>query len=123
MPSDKRKPRPGGNGRGFLKINSVNSDNPEHSPDQLPSQGLILIGPIAAQIVADLKFRRQVVDLHALGPRVTAELLAEIGAERGIQIIIDRKLETYVGLDAAAIEAAGGDQFWPAPLHKVRRTP
>ena len=46
---------------------------------------------IATDAVADLKFRRQVERLHRLGPCVTAELLAEIGAERSIQTVIARK--------------------------------
>ena len=40
------------------------------------------IGSIAAEVVADLRVRRQVQRLHRLGSRVTAELLAEIAAER-----------------------------------------
>ena len=81
------------------------------------------IGEIAADVVADLRFQRQVLRLHRLGPRVTAELLAEIGAERSIQTLIDSKLDTYARLDPEAIEAAGGDGFSPAPLHEVRRMP
>ncbi len=69
----------------------------------------------------DLRFRRQVEHLHRLGPRATAELLAEIGAERGITTIIDRKLERYAELDPEAMAAAGGGDFWPAPMHEVRR--
>ena len=86
----------------------------------MSADGLIPIGPIAAVVVADLRFRRQVERLHRLGPRVVAELLAEIGAERSITTIIDRKLDTYAGLDAEAIEAAAGDGFWPAPLSEVK---
>ena len=55
-----------------------------------------------------------------IGPRVLAEFLAEIAAERSITTIIDRKLAVYVDLDPAAVEAAGGDKFWPAPLREVR---
>ena len=76
---------------------------------------------VAADVVADLRFRRCVARLHRLGPRVTAELLAEIGGERGIQTIIDQKLDRYVGLDAEALAAAGGDRFWPAALREVER--
>ncbi len=75
---------------------------------------------IAADIVADLRFRRRVERLHALGPRVVAELLSEIGAERSIATIIDRKLATYVDIDAASIESAGGESFWPLPFWAVR---
>ena len=37
MAPNRRKPRPGGIGRGFQNI-SVNSDNPEHSPQALRKQ-------------------------------------------------------------------------------------
>ncbi len=79
------------------------------------------IGQVAAEVVADLRFRRRVQQVHRLGDRVLGEFLAEIGAERGIQTIIDRKLERYAQLDPEALEAAGGNEFWPAPLHEVRR--
>ena len=73
-------------------------------------------GQITAEVVADMRRRRQVEHLHRLGPRATAELLAEIGAERSITTIIDRKLDVYADLDLEALEAAGGDRFWPPPL-------
>ena len=41
MTPEKRKPRAGGNGRGFLKINSVNSNNPKHSPQAPKDQALL----------------------------------------------------------------------------------
>ncbi len=78
---------------------------------------------VAAEIGARLRFRRQVERLHRLGPRATAELLAELGAERGIQTVIDRKLDTYLELEPEVLEAAGGDRFWQPPLHRVRRGP
>jgi hypothetical protein len=79
------------------------------------------IGSVAAEIVADLRFRRQVERVHALGPRTVGELPAELGSERGITSIVDQKLDTYAGLDPEAIEATGGDDFWPPPLHEVPR--
>ena len=74
---------------------------------------------VAADVVADLRFRRRVERLHRLGPRAVGELLAELAAARSIMTAIDRKLATYVELDPATIEAAGGDTFWPAPLREV----
>ena len=79
------------------------------------------IGRIAAEIVADLKFRRKVIRLHRQGPRAVGEFLAELGADRGIATVIDQKIDTYVELGAAALEAAGGDEFWQPPLHEVER--
>ena len=78
------------------------------------------IGLAASEVLADLRFRRQCQHLHALGDRVLGEFLAEIGAERSIQTIIDKKLDTYVDLDPEALEATGGDGFWPAPIREVR---
>lgn len=34
--------------------------------------------------------------------------------------VIDGKLETYAELDPEVLEAAGGDGFWPLPLHEVK---
>ncbi len=78
------------------------------------------IGQIAAEAVADLRRRRHVQKVHRLGDRVFGELLAEIGAERGITTIIDQKLERYAELEPETIEAAGGDDFWQPPIHEVR---
>ena len=72
-----------------------------------------------AMAVADLRFRRQCQRLHALGNRAMAEFLAELGAERGIQTVIDRKLDTYAEIEPEILEAAGGDGFWPVPLREV----
>ncbi len=81
------------------------------------------IGQVAAEIVARLRFRRQVERVHTLGPRVTAELLAEIGAERSIMTLIDQKIDRYAELEPGALEVTGGDQFWSAPLYVVRPSP
>ena len=58
--------------------------------------------------------------LTALRPSRTAELLAEIAAERGIQVVVDRKLDEYADLAPAALEATGGDRFWPVPVREIR---
>ena len=79
------------------------------------------IGQIAAEAVADLRRRRHVQKVHRLGDRVFGELLAEIGAERGIITIIDQNLERYAELEPKVLEAAGGDEFWQPPLHGVDR--
>ena len=79
------------------------------------------IGQAAAEVVADLRRRRKVQRLHRQGPRVLGELLAEIGAERGIATIIDKKLDTYTEIEPEALEAAGGDVFPPVPIHEVRK--
>ena len=43
-------------------------------------------------------------------------LLVEIGAERSIMTLIERKIERYAGLDVEALEITGGDQFPPLPV-------
>ena len=77
------------------------------------------IGKVAAEIVTDMKFRRRVQQVHRLGDRVFGELLAEIGAERGIQSIIDEKLKKYASLDPEILEAVGAGDFWQPPLREV----
>ncbi len=57
-----------------------------------------LIGPLCAQIVADLRFRRKVQRLLAKGDRLIVEMLAELGADRLIATIIDQMLDRYLGL-------------------------
>ena len=46
---------------------------------------------IAADVVADLQFRRQAQQPHRLGDRVLAEFLAELGAARSITTVVDRR--------------------------------
>ena len=75
----------------------------------------------AAEMVADLRFRRNVERVCSLGTRVVSKLLNEIGAERAIQHLIDRKVERYADLDPSELAALGGDDFPPVPLHEVRR--
>ena len=70
-------------------------------------------------ITADLRRRRHVRKLHRLGPRVLDEFLVEIGAERSITTIIERKIERYAGLDIDTLELAGGDRFPAQPIHEV----
>ena len=87
------------------------------------AQGLQPIGRIAAGVVVDLVFRRKVERLHSLGPRVTAELLAQLGAERSIMTVISQMLDQYVHLDPKALEVTGADRFSPAPLYEVQPSP
>ena len=71
-------------------------------------------------MVADMRYRRQIERLHRLGPRILAELLAELASERNIRTTIEQKIETYADLGPEALRAIDGDTFWPAPLHEVR---
>ena len=75
---------------------------------------------VTVDVVADLRRQRHVRQLYRLGPRVLDELLVEIGAERGITTIIERKIEKYAALDIDALEIAGGGRFPGQPIHVVR---
>ena len=108
-------------------LNFAGQSNPAHNGqfrrrwiEPARHDGIYSTSTLAAETVADIKFQRQVEHVHALGVRVVAELLAEIGAERGIRTLIDLKLATYAELDPKVIEAVEAAGFWPAPLHEVR---
>ena len=72
------------------------------------------------QPLAGPRFERQVVCVHALGPRPLAELLAEIAAVTGQPAIVADRLQTYARLDPEIVRAVGGDQFPPRLLCAVR---
>jgi hypothetical protein len=72
----------------------------------------------APVIVADLNFRRRVSRLCER-PRLVAEMLAELAAERMGWADIDERLERYTRLDPEALALTGGDQFPPTPLHLI----
>ncbi len=74
---------------------------------------------IDPSVIADLTRQRHVRKLHRLGPRALDALLIEIGAERSIMTLIERKIERYAGLDIDALELAGGDRFPARPIHEV----
>jgi hypothetical protein len=71
--------------------------------------------------LSDLRFRLLCAKVHACGPRVLAELLAELGRERMIQTEVEQKLERYAQLDPARVRAVGADRFPPLPLRLVQR--
>ena len=81
------------------------------------------VGPISAEVVAGLRFRRQVQRLHQQGDRVLGKLLAHLGAKHGIQTSVERTAEHFAELDPATLEIASYDDFWQPPLHEVRRVP
>ena len=90
------------------------------SEDSSHDGGLRPVGEIAAELVANIRFRRQVEHLHQLGPRAVGELLAEVAADRGIRVQIEQRLNRYADLSPEALEATGGGDFWPVPFHEVR---
>ena len=79
------------------------------------------IGAIAAEIVAGLKFRRQVIRLRRQGDRALCEAFAHLGAKHSIQTSIEQTIEHFIELEPEILEAAGGDRFPPNPLYEVGR--
>ena len=77
------------------------------------------VGEITDDLVADLRFHRQVEKIHGLGPRATGELLAEIGEQQHCRTFIDRRLAAYAALDPEVIRELDGDEFPRPPLHEV----
>ena len=80
-----------------------------------------VIGSAAADLVSDMRFRQMVERIHGLGSRAVAELLAEIAVKHSITPALQKTLERYASIDPQALQALGGDKFWPAPVHEVRR--
>ncbi len=66
------------------------------------------------------RLERIVEHVHALGPRVFAELLAEIATATGEPGLIADRLQAYAALNPEAVRFVGGDQFPPMPLGLVR---
>jgi hypothetical protein len=91
--------------------------HPTHPPE---CGRLRSIGRIAAEVVADLRFRRKVQRLHRLGDRVLGELLAHLGAKHSIQTSIEQTVEHFAELELETLQATGGDEFPVVPLREVR---
>ena len=64
------------------------------------------------------QFEQSVKHLHALGPRATAEALAEIAARIGGLPAITAVLNEYRALSPHKLRATGGDRF-PRVLRRV----
>ena len=79
------------------------------------------VGVVAAQIVADLQFRRKIKRLVAKGERIVGELLAELAAERNLGTAIEELLDRYLTIPDEALDVANGRDFPPAPLHEAQR--
>ena len=79
------------------------------------------IGTIAADVVTNPQLRRLIERLYRLGPRVVGEAFAHPGAQHGIQTSVAQTIEHFVELDPETLEAVGGDDFPPLPIHEVER--
>ena len=77
------------------------------------------IGAVTARVVQDIEFRRKIQRLHAKGPRLIAELLAELAASYSLGTVIDRSLDRYLALDDTVLDITNGRELPPIPLHEV----
>ena len=66
-----------------------------------------------------MRLQRGAAHLHALGPRATAEFLAEIAGKIGAEGAIQSLLVEYQRLTPEMIRAVGADRFPPRPLRLV----
>ena len=73
--------------------------------------------------LAALRFERTVARLYRLGPRVIAEMLAELGRQRLIRSEIEALVNKYAAIDPAVLRGVGGDRFSPWSLHVVGGSP
>lgn len=72
--------------------------------------------------IARLRLQRGAEHLHTLGPRATAELLAEVGHRiGGMPCILGLLGEYQERLTPAKLRAAGGQRFPTRPLRVVSR--
>lgn len=77
------------------------------------------IGELTADIVANVRSRRNLTLVHGHGIRPIGELLDELAREYGLGTVIDRKLEIYASLADDALDATGARDLPPPPLHEV----
>lgn len=82
-----------------------------------PSSPCRRLDVVLAEIVAGLRRRRAAEHLHRLGPRPALEAMIEIAAGADL----DATLARYARLDPDIVDALGGDDFPPQPLHEVRQ--
>jgi hypothetical protein len=74
-----------------------------------------------ADVLADLRFARDVEALHRLGARAVLEFLVELGRERLLRTDLEQRVRRWARLDRATLEAAGGDRVAPMPLWLINR--
>ena len=74
----------------------------------------------SGEIAAGQRFERQIMRVHALGPRPLAELLDELATATGGPGLIADHVEAYAGLDPEIVRYIGANRFPPMPLEVVR---
>ena len=79
-----------------------------------------LVGEITDDLVADLRFERQVETVRGLGPRAVGELLMEIGEQRACGSLIEMRLREYAAIPPETLRELDGDEFPRPPLYPVK---
>jgi hypothetical protein len=77
------------------------------------------ISAAKSQALARVRRQRQIELIHALGPRVTFELLDEIARHHHIGADLDHRLQLYCGIEPEILAAVGGDKFAAVPTRLV----
>jgi hypothetical protein len=66
--------------------------------------------------VADVAFGVKVARLHRRGPRLVAELLAHIAADRALGTYVDELLDTFLAIPDEALDLLDARELPRAPL-------
>jgi hypothetical protein len=78
------------------------------------------IGVFAQQIGSNMEFRRDAVQIHAHGERVTVEALAHLIALASNPLEALRASKRFADLSSENIEAVGANRLSPEPLYLVK---
>ena len=70
--------------------------------------------------MTNLRFRMKVRRFHAQGERPLAEYLVELRADPLLRHVIETKLDRYLAVPDEALDAVGGRDIPPAPIHEVQ---
>jgi hypothetical protein len=72
---------------------------------------------------ADLRFRRNLVKLYPLGPRIFAEILGHLGATSFRMTEIEQVVADFADQDPELLRAFGADRWPPRPDLRIVRGP
>ena len=70
--------------------------------------------------LAGPRYERQIEHIHSLGPRMLAEMLAEVARDTGRPDIDADRVEEYAQLDPDLLRFLGGDRFAPNVVGVVK---
>ena len=77
------------------------------------------VGELAAEVVADLRFRNKMTVLLAMSDRPVAEMVAEFAVRHGLEAELDQVLDRYLEIPDGALDVTSGRALSPLPLHEV----